>query len=228
MGTFRLSLFSSLFLVLFVLAIAPAEAIIINHAAQASLQWTPSLGVTVDTGVPQVYMRWGTPATVGGVQPLIAEYRGIIEYDISSISPIPNTEVLLYMGDGGGSVSWAVTTNIYWYYANGTAEESDWDIQSEYYTSITRDYIEADPTVLDITAIINQFDFTNYSFIGFRFEAQPLEPPNETSTVLDSFPNHYIDYNGLSAPVPEPATLLLFGSGLLGLVGLKKKFKKNR
>jgi hypothetical protein len=29
-----------------------------------------------------------------------------------------------------------------------------------------------------------------------------------------------------SAPVPEPATIFLLGSGLLGLLGLRKKFKK--
>ena len=31
---------------------------------------------------------------------------------------------------------------------------------------------------------------------------------------------------GDSAPIPEPATLLLLGSGLIGVLGLRKKFKK--
>ncbi|RPJ12235.1 MAG: PEP-CTERM sorting domain-containing protein, partial [Deltaproteobacteria bacterium] len=46
-------------------------------------------------------------------------------------------------------------------------------------------------------------------------------------------PTNYLDNislalnNGTGAPVPEPATVLLLGIGLLGLAGYsKKKFKK--
>lgn len=37
--------------------------------------------------------------------------------------------------------------------------------------------------------------------------------------------SHVDEFNGGTAPVPEPATLMLIGSGLLGIAGFRKKVK---
>jgi hypothetical protein len=43
---------------------------------------------------------------------------------------------------------------------------------------------------------------------------------------LDGVETSITSHRDAAAPVPEPATMLLFGTGLIGLIGFRKKFKK--
>lgn len=135
-----------------------------------------------------------------------------------------SSDTELYKADVGESDSGLFASSYSTFYTDtlgGTTASTDPGYATITYE--TGDWINSDPMYLLVKDGRNTPAWYGFNLIDLGWDGQ------ETISIEDFWPGtgaiSHVSIHGDSAPVPEPATILLFGAGLVGLAGARLRRK---
>ena len=190
---------------------------------------TPDYLATQEDG----YLRTGFYSTL---------WRSAIEFNLFDLTDgtYEIDSAFLYITDKGSAKSGDL--NIWGYDGNGVIELMD-ALETNYLVGqITIDAAQYNPVTyaIDVTDFLNTLTISQSQYAGFLIGADtPTGLDGAASDIVSADTDTYgfdrglrphldVVYNDDIQPVPEPATMLLFGTGLVGLAGSRIRKKKQQ